>query len=339
MNEHRIAQWLRLGVVALCLGPIASAQAGTPDATSDTPSEVRTLTIQEAMMWWTRSGDRSFVAADGESVHMSADVTLAHPTFFEAGGETVPAGIADGTEIVFFLTENIHYGDLPDEVTAFKLYVDDLGPFEPVAVELVNPDFHHRVHRLVFRAPPASDGTLPILVDEKTVSLALSAVGGTRPLVLAWNLHDDYDGAPPLNLSSAEIVRVQATADGFAPSVVELTVGQSVIIVFENPTDQEHHFHVNGLPIGDTLRWLVSVEGRDFSDDALRAAAQFDSHICDSEFGYCPTGAWVHLHANPGGEDAIAFIPQEAGVFSVSCPIHPTFGADVVVKPGSHQHH
>jgi plastocyanin len=339
MKDHRLTHVLRLGMAALCFGPIAMAQADAAYAAPAAIIETRSLTIQEAMMWWTRSGDRSFVAADGESVHMSADVTLAHPTFFEAGGESVPAGIAAGTEVVFFLTENIHYGDLPDEVTAFRLYVDDRGPFDPVSVELVNPDFHHRIHRLVYRAPQASDGSVPILVDEDTVSLALSATGGTRPLVLSWRLHDDYDGAPPLDLSSAEIIRVSATADGFSPDTMELTVGQSVILVFENPTDEEHHFHVNGLPIGDTLRWLVSVEGRDFSDDSLRAAAQFDSHICDSEFGYCPTGAWVHLHANPGGQDAIAFVPQGAGSYSVSCPIHPDLGAEVVVMPSGHHQH
>lgn len=321
---------------------VATATAQAPSASPATADQAwlrgPDLTIQEAMMHWTRSGDRSFTADDGSAVHMSVDLTLAHPSFFRAGDREVPAAVAAGHEVVFFLTENIHYGDLPDEVTAFRLYVDNAGPFDAVDVELTSADPHHRTHRLVFRASTSDGAQGDPIVGDGTINLALSAVGGSRPLVLSWNLDAEYLGVPQLNLGSAEVIRVTATTEGFEPEAIELQAGRPVILVFDNPTTLEHHFHVDDLPIGDTMRWLVAVEGRDFSDDALRAAAQFDNHICDSEYGYCPTGAWVHLHANPGGEDAIAFIPQVAGRYTASCPIHPAMIAEVVVHPASHTH-
>jgi hypothetical protein len=323
----------RAAALAVLLGAagFACAQAGgeappVPDAP---------LTIQQAMMRWTRSGDRSFTAPNGDTIHRNVDLTLAHPTFFEAGGHEVPPGIADGREVVFFLTESIHYGDLPVDPPRFQLYVDELGPFDAAEALLINPDPHHRTHRLAFRAP---DGAPATLVDPDTVQVVLSAVGGTRPLVLAWDLHAAYDGPTPLNLASAEVVRVSVTPYGFVPGVLEFAVGRPVIVVFDNPTDHEHHFHAEYLPIGDSLRWLVVPDGRELTDDALRAAAQFTTHICESEFGYCPTGAWVHLHANPGGQDAIAFVPRTPGIFGVSCPLHPDVAGNIVVRIERHTH-
>ncbi len=148
-------------------------------------------------MRWTRSGDRSYTDEAGTSVHMRAELTLAHVTLFEAGDQPIPAGIVDGTEVVFFLTESIHYGDLPEAPTRFQLYVDAAGPYDPAEVTLINPDPHHRVHRVVYRAAPGADGATAPLVDADTANLALSAVGGTRPLVLAWDLHGTYEGPRP----------------------------------------------------------------------------------------------------------------------------------------------
>jgi len=326
----------QFALTALLALAFALAQPG--DAGAGVDAAAPALTIQQAMMRWTRSGDRSYTDAEGTSVHMRAELTLAHVTLFEAGDQPIPAGIADGTEVVFFLTESIHYGDLPEAPTRFQLYVDAAGPYDPAEVLLINPDPHHRVHRVVYRAAPGADGTTAPLVDAATSNLALSAVGGTRPLVLAWDLHGTYEGPPPLDLASADVHRITVTPYGFAPALIELSVDRPTILVFSNPTDEEHHFHAEYLPIGDSLRWLVVPEGRELTDDALRAAAQFDTHICESEFGYCPTGAWVHLHANPGGQDAIAFIPRTAGIFGVSCPIHPDVLGDIVVRIERHTH-
>lgn len=328
----RRALVVALAAVAWALpGFVATAQT---DGAEAPPA----MAIQAAMMRWTRSGDRSYTDAEGTAVHMSADLTLAHVTLFEAGDQAVPPGVADGSEVVFFLTESIHYGDLPDAPVRFQLYVDALGPFDPVEVTLINPDPHHRTHRVVYRAPNGADGEPPTLIGADTVNVALSAIGGTRPLVLSWDLHAAYDGPPPLNLGSADVIRVSVTPYGFSPALLELTVDRPVIVVFDNPTHEEHHFHAEYLPIGDSLRWLVVPAGRELTDDALRAAAQSDTHICESEFGYCPTGAWVHLHANPGGQDAIAFIPRTAGIFGVSCPIHPDVLGDIVVRIERHTH-
>ena len=327
-----------VGFVPVLLLAVTAATALAHDAhdTSAAGEAAEPLTIQEAMMKWTRSGDRSATRANGEMQHMSVDVTMAHSEFFEAGGNDVPEAIDAGREVVFFLTENIHVGDLPDEITTFRLYIDQAGPYEVSEVELLSPDPHHRTHRLVYRAPDDASATL---VDDATESLALIAKGGDRPLVLSWHVDDAYVAAPNLNLSSADVLWVRANDDGFDPGRIEVEVGRPVIVVFDNPTVDEHHFHVHSMPIGDTMRWLVSVDDESYGDDALRAAAQMDSHICDSEAGYCPTGQWLHLHANPGGTDAVAFVPQELGAFHVACPIHESHAAMIHVVPqGGHAH-
>jgi hypothetical protein len=329
-----------LALATLLALAVALAQpAGAADANAgEAATAAAPLTIQQAMMRWTRSGDRSYTDAAGTAVHMRAELTLAHVTLFEAGDQPVPPGIADGTEVVFFLTESIHYGDLPEAPTRFQLYVDAAGPIDPAEVVLINPDPHHRVHRVVYRATSAADGSTPPLVGADTANVALSAVGGSRPLVLAWDLHGTYEGPPPLDLASADVLRISVTPYGFAPALLELTVDRPVILVFSNPTDEEHHFHAEYLPIGDSLRWLSSRPRGLDDDDALRAAAQFDTHICESEFGYCPTGAWVHLHANPGGRTRSPSSRARRGIFGVSCPIHPDVLGDIVVRIERHAH-
>jgi len=42
-----------------------------------------------------------------------------------------------------------------------------------------------------------------------------------------------------------------------------------------------------------------------------------------------------HVHS---GQDAIAFIPRTAGIFGVSCPIHPDVLGDLVVRIERHTH-
>jgi hypothetical protein len=290
------------------------------------------LTIQQAMIHWTKRGDFYFNDADGKSVHVDNTVMLAHPTFYTADEREVPAEIAAGIEIRFFLTESAHYGDLMPDPNPFQLYIDDSGPFEPYSVQIVNPDPHHRTALLTYRVE-AADATPQVIMTDETAQLALVAKLGAAPLVLTWNLFAEFTEAPPLDLSRADIIRVTATEGGFTPGLSEFTVGEPIIVVFENNTGVEHHFHAEYLPIADTMRWIFPAEGASYYDDnALRSAAQFDNHVCESEFGYCPTGAWVHLHANPGGIDAIAFVPQSRGIYGVSCPIHADIHATIVVK-------
>jgi len=321
------ARTLGLALIGLLLGSTGLAQEEQQVAL-----EAEALTIQQAMIHWTKRGDFYFNDAEGRTVHVDNTVMLAHPTYFVADEREVPAEIAAGTEIRFFLTESAHYGELMPDPNPFQLYIDDSGPFDPVSAEVINPDPHHRTALLVFRVPDA-DGTPRAIMTEETSQLALVAKLGTAPLVLTWNLHAEYTEAPPLDLSRADIVRVTAGPNGFTPGLNEFTVGEPIIVVFQNLTEFEHHFHAEYLPIADTMRWIFPAEGQSYDDDnALRNAAQFDNHVCESEFGYCPTGAWVHLHANPGGIDAIAFIPQSRGIFGVSCPIHPDIHATIVVK-------
>lgn len=303
-------------------------------------SDAEALSVQRVISHWTKTAEVTMPGATGDDIHVAHYVMLAHETYFVADEREVPEGIADGTEVVFFVTETAHSGELAPDPLAFMLYLDDLGPLSPSAIEVTSADPHHRSSRVTFSAL-SFDGSQRVLVTEDTKQAALIAKDIQQPVLLSWHMDADVTVAPSLDLSDAPIIRVVADGDGYAPSLIEFTVGEPVILVFENPTDTEHHFHAEYLPIGDSMRWLLSVDGASLdTGEALRNAGQFDTHVCDSESGYCPTGAWVHLHANPGGRDAIAFIPQARGIYGVSCPLHDLEGSTIVVKDarGAHDH-
>jgi uncharacterized cupredoxin-like copper-binding protein len=129
-----------------------------------------------------------------------------------------------------------------------------------------------------------------------------------------------------------QVVEVTATADGFSPSVFTVRQGEPFIVVFSNPSDVEHHFHIMGLEPVDLSWFMVMENGLDqFDLDALFAVERAKDHICDSVTGICRLGINVHLHANPGSFDAIMFTAPTAGTFVIEDPLHPELLATIIV--------
>jgi hypothetical protein len=142
------------------------------------------------------------------------------------------------------------------------------------------------------------------------------------------------DILPPLDAAGAglQVVEVWVDEHGFAPSTVEVEAGRPLILVFFNPTDREHHYHIIDLE-PDELAWFMVVENElDMYDlEVLFAVERALDHICDAETGICRLGINVHMHANPKRFDAIMFTAPVAGSFTVEDPLHPSMRATFVV--------
>jgi hypothetical protein len=133
------------------------------------------------------------------------------------------------------------------------------------------------------------------------------------------------------------MVNVSFDSNGPSPSVVNVPAGRQVQLVFRNRDQVEHHYHILGL---DTvgMRWL-SKEGADIDPEEAAAlheahhpeATMVDYHVCTSRSGICPTGEWIHAHAEPGDMDMIIFVTETPGRYTVTDPLHPEFTAEVVV--------
>jgi hypothetical protein len=143
------------------------------------------------------------------------------------------------------------------------------------------------------------------------------------------------DILPPLGVEGADVQLVEVWVDehGFAPSTVEVVAGRPLILVFLNPTDREHHYHISDLE-PEALSWFMVVENE---LDAYRLEVLFGveralDHICDASTGICRLGINVHMHSNPGRFDAIMFTAPLAGSFSVEDPLNPSMRATFVVN-------
>ncbi|MDA1256353.1 MAG: hypothetical protein O3C10_00695 [Chloroflexi bacterium] len=172
------------------------------------------------------------------------------------------------------------------------------------------------------------------------------------------------------SVNSDATVIVELTDAGATPDELRIPYGQRVALVMRNTGVQEHHFHIMDLET-DVLHWyaksgtvvageplteagaaayVTAAEDADVDMDmdtgmdmTSHAAADGDGmnfvssgelvghHICVSESGICPTGDWVHAHANPGDWDLILFVPADRGTFEVQDPLHPDISAQVVV--------
>lgn len=329
-------------IVAVSAAPAAMAQSQPGQAP----------TLQEAVMWWTHSGDMS-AEADGEELHMTVDVTYGHPDFFVASGTDVPVGVLAGQEATFFLTENIHHGELTSEPTAFDLYVDGKGPFSAVEVRIINANPHHRLTQVTYRD---SEGEAGVLIDDSTAVLSLVAAVAEHPLRLEWQLQGNADVAsgseiaptavegdaathshdhpavlansdilPPLGEQGKEyqLVSVVASDSVFTPNVIHVKAGEPLVVLFNNPTDTEHHFHINELEPEDLSWFMVDNNRLDaYETSTLLNVSRAADHICDSATGICKLGINVHLHANPQSFDAVMFTAPVVGSFEVECPLH-----------------
>ncbi|MDZ7799730.1 MAG: hypothetical protein U5K81_02905 [Trueperaceae bacterium] len=320
-------------VVALVMGAAIAQDDHSDDG------EAEALTMNEAMQMLTRSG-RVPLADEHDHDQIHVDVLYAHPIVYRSGGNEVPEAVYEGDEVIVFVTENIHAGEFSWDPVKFDLYVDGRGPIAPVRSEQVSPDPHHRATRHHYRL---EEGEGPLLRSDSS-RLELRPQAGSSKAEFAWDLplelgevrfHGLEPTDEPLDLSDAPVLRVEATEDTYVHSGLVVPVGEPVVVLFRNDTDDEHHFHVLDLAIDGTMRWLQTAGEADlFTDAELRQATQLPDHICDSDSGICPTGQSVHLHANPHGSDAIAFVPKEVGTFEVVDPLFPERSAEFEVVAG-----
>lgn len=259
---------------------------------------------------------RSLLVALSRTVSLpsgaTADVTYVSPEL----ARLLEPGSEPSSELIFFVSENLHDGRLPETLPPVRLEVDLGPPRSPLRHEVLTDDPHHRRSRLAFEAPAHQPARLVLVFP--SVSLG-------PPQQLAWELDDAAAASLARSVlvpyRTAAVVSVQMTDRAYVPPKITLRRGQPVIVTVENLGQAQHHLHVAGLA-PQNLMWLQFQDHRGSPPPAaeLRSAAMAPHHVCTS--GLCPTGLDVHLHANPGEFDAIAFVPASSGAYRITCPLH-----------------
>lgn len=134
------------------------------------------------------------------------------------------------------------------------------------------------------------------------------------------------------------IVNVWFDGSGVWPKQVSVPVNRQVQLVMRNHDVEEHHYHILGMPTVGML-WL-SKEGEmsSVSDVTEEEHAMHHPevnmvpfHICTSRSGICPTGQWIHAHADPADMDIVVFVTDTTGSYEVTDPLHPDVKAMVNV--------
>ncbi len=331
-----------------------------------------------------------------EGIQPSVRVTLANSAYFAATGKPIPGDHVEVPSLIFMVDEEAHE-DLPADIPRPLLNIDGQGGYEPLKVTYNDVGPHHR-NIVISYALNGPDG-IP-LVGSETDSLELIFGGefedGTEFNQMLWNLPIVYaDGVQSkdvtpefsdsdkvlkrmiktdaLNTGAVELaeqsiksdlfVRVVLTDEGSSPESIALALGQQVALVIRNVGDEEHHFHIKGLPT-DELLWyakegtvvsgspmvmdhdVTGAEAVDAMDptgmDAEMEVSNEDDffissgelvshHVCTSETGVCPSGDWVHAHAEAGDWDIIVFTPTERGTFTAFDPLNPDLTSEVIV--------
>lgn len=213
-----------------------------------------------------------------------------------------------GSVTLFALAACSGGSDAPpvDDPTAGAVATPDATPTGPVTDPVVDSP--------VVLIP---DDGAELEVDSDS-GLAGKLVDGVRELV-------ELPGGdqPPV------IVNVSFRDGDVFPKRIAVPVDRQVQLVLRNHDQTEHHYHISGMPT-DGIRWL-SKEG----DDSLNAIPQEEHaahhpevdfvpfHVCTSSWGVCPTGEWIHAHADPADMDMIIFVPNLPGTYEVTDPLHP----------------
>lgn len=128
------------------------------------------------------------------------------------------------------------------------------------------------------------------------------------------------------------VVNVWFDGSGVWPKHVSVPADRQVLLVLRNHDQEEHHYHILGMPTAG-IRWRSREDGAASGvspeEHALHHPEEHwvDYHICTSRSGICPTGEWVHAHANPADMDMISFIANTPGVYAVIDPLHPDLKA------------
>ena len=134
------------------------------------------------------------------------------------------------------------------------------------------------------------------------------------------------------------VVNVRFDSDGISPAEISIPAGRQIQLVLRNSDQKEHHYHIENMPVVGML-WL-SKEG-EMSGISEVTAEEHDAHhpesqmvpfhVCTSLSGICPSGQWIHAHADPADMDIIIFVAETTGTFEVSDPLNPEVTAIVNV--------
>jgi len=177
-----------------------------------------------------------------------------------------------------------------------------------------------------------------------------------RSLIQIDGLHTGEAELAEQSVASDFVVQVELTDEGSSPKSITIPYGQRIALVMRNTGAQEHHFHIQELET-DALLWyakqgtVVSGEPMTMADHSDTGTAPIEDmgdadaddsyfissgelvshHVCTSDTGICPTGDWVHAHANPGDWDLIVFVPADRGIFEAVDPLNPDIKAEIVV--------
>ena len=128
------------------------------------------------------------------------------------------------------------------------------------------------------------------------------------------------------------VVNVRFEGSEIWPKQVSVPAGRQVQLVLRNSDQEEHHYHILGMETVGIL-WSSKEDGAlsSVSDEehALHHAEvnMVPYHICNARSGICPTGEWVHAHADPADMDMIVFVANNPGSYEVSDPLHPDLSA------------
>jgi len=259
---------------------------------------------------------RSFSTSDGMG-ELTVTAAWATPGYFAA---VLPDQFEEwnpDTTMVFRIDETTHTESLPAWSLAAEPVLTVNGvDYLPTRVEAADAAEHHFATMIAFDVTPYQDG-----------DVTLRFPGGDE---LVW------DAASWFGLSDAErVITVVATDDGFEPKEIEVAAGEPIVVVFQNESEVEHHFHVLDLD-PENLRWVKVPDERrtlaTYDRDVLETAERITGHICDSDTGICQLATNVHLHADPGTFDAVGFVAAQAGRYQVVCPLHPAMVATFVVQ-------
>lgn len=248
---------------------------------------------------------------------MTVTVAWATPGYFAA---LLPDQVDEwnpDTAMVFRVDETNHSESLPAWSVAAEAVLRVNGvDYQPTRVESAQAAEHHFATMIAFDVTPYQDG-----------DVTLRFPGGDE---LVW------DAGSWFGVSDSErVITVVASDDGFQPEQIEVAVGEPIVVVFQNESGVEHHFHVLGLD-PENLRWVKVPDERrtlaSYDRAVLDTAERITGHICDSDTGICQLATNVHLHADPGTFDAVGFIAAQAGRYQVVCPLHPEMVATFVVQ-------
>ena len=131
------------------------------------------------------------------------------------------------------------------------------------------------------------------------------------------------------------IVNVTFEEEGIWPSQISVPEDRQVQLVLRNNTDDEHHYHILGMATAGML-WREKADGT-LSDVSGVSEEDHNAHhpdvnmvpfhICTSRSGICPTGEWVHAHADPADMDVVIFVAPTPGSYTVTDPLNPDLEA------------